>query len=136
VAPLPDAAEQQRHRPIEGTGHPTDHKLRGVAGADLRPQQGPRAINAGQPRLTSKSPYFDDELVGVAVAFRGDENVHSHIVGVHPRWQGNGLGHRIKRHQGEWALAQGLKAIRGPSIRSSAVTPTSTLDCKAERLVL
>jgi predicted GNAT superfamily acetyltransferase len=28
--------------------------------------------------------YIDEELVGAGVAFRGDDHVHSHIVGVLP----------------------------------------------------
>jgi hypothetical protein len=42
-----EVAERQRHRPLEGAGHPTDHELCGTAGMDLRPQLGPRAIEAG-----------------------------------------------------------------------------------------
>lgn len=67
--------------------------------------------------------YLDGELVGVAVAWRGVDHLHSHIVGVHPRWQGVGLGYKIKRHEGEWALAQGFTTIRwtfDPLVRGNA----------------
>jgi predicted GNAT superfamily acetyltransferase len=67
--------------------------------------------------------YLGGEMVGMAIAFRGRDHVHSHIVGVHPGWQGSGVGYQIKRHQGEWARAEGLPAVRwtfDPLVRGNA----------------
>jgi len=53
--------------------------------------------------------------VAAAVAFRGadDEGVHlhSHIVGVRPDFQGNGIGFALKQDQRAWALAAGIPRL-------------------------
>lgn len=35
----------------------------------------------------------------------------SHSMGVHPQWQGRGVGYRLKCTQREWALRQGLELV-------------------------
>jgi predicted GNAT superfamily acetyltransferase len=53
--------------------------------------------------------YAGDELVGASVAFfaaPAARSMHSHITGVLPAWQSQGLGRVLKQHQREWALAR------------------------------
>lgn len=52
-------------------------------------------------------------MVGLAVAFRASGDVlWSHMTGVHPAYQGRGIGWCLKRIQREWALANGCAEIR------------------------
>lgn len=61
----------------------------------------------------------EGEMVGILFGFpgKGDTTwgadwMHcSHIVGVLPHWQGQGIGYRLKLAQREWVLRQGLKLI-------------------------
>lgn len=65
----------------------------------------------------------EDEMVGAAVAVRGREHIHSHIVGIHPKQQGNGLGYLLKQDEAEWARSQGYQRIRwtyDPLVRRNA----------------
>jgi predicted GNAT superfamily acetyltransferase len=62
-------------------------------------------------------------MVGAAVAIRGPEHLHSHIVGVLPEHQGHGLGYRLKKHEADWAQEQRFKRIRwtyDPLVRRNA----------------
>lgn len=71
---------------------------------------------------------FDDgHMIGVSFGVlarhRGDACLHSHITGVVPRLQNEGLGRRLKRHQYEWARDNGLAAITwtfDPLVRRNA----------------
>jgi predicted GNAT superfamily acetyltransferase len=59
--------------------------------------------------------YDGDVLIGVLVALPAQDNnewiLWSHMTGVHPRYQGRGIGVALKRFQREWALAQGYRRI-------------------------
>lgn len=49
---------------------------------------------------------------------------HSHRLGVHPDWQGQGLGLRLKLYQKDWCLARGISRVRwtyDPIRRANAV---------------
>jgi predicted GNAT superfamily acetyltransferase len=53
--------------------------------------------------------YDGDRMVGASVAFfaaPGTRSMHSHITGVLPDHQSQGLGRVLKQHQREWALAR------------------------------
>ncbi|MBB5872920.1 putative GNAT superfamily acetyltransferase [Allocatelliglobosispora scoriae] len=68
--------------------------------------------------------YAGDLLVGVAVAFRGDGHLHSHVAGVLPGHQGGGVGHALKQHQRGWSLRHGIDRVAwtfDPLIRRNAV---------------
>src|SRR6516225_7668648 len=56
--------------------------------------------------------YLDGKMVGFAFGFLGQSGEltfhFSHMLGVHPDYQGRGIGEALKRQQREIALAQGL----------------------------
>ena len=75
--------------------------------------------------------FMGDEMVGAAIAWRGRGHIHSHMVGVHPKCQGLGLGYRLKQHESAWAREQGLPVIRwtfDPLVRRNAHFNLSKLD--------
>lgn len=45
-------------------------------------------------------------------ATRDPKAQHSHRLGVHPDWQGQGLGLRMKLYQKDWCLARGITQVR------------------------
>jgi predicted GNAT superfamily acetyltransferase len=58
--------------------------------------------------------YEGDLMVGASVAFfaaPAERSMHSHITGVLPQHQQQGLGRVLKQHQREWALARGVGHI-------------------------
>jgi predicted GNAT superfamily acetyltransferase len=69
--------------------------------------------------------YRFGHLVGASVAFvwgSGDK-LHSHITGVIPEAQGQGVGYALKLHQKEWAARRGLTAVTwtfDPLVRRNA----------------
>lgn len=69
---------------------------------------------------------FDDEqMVGMAVATSMQQNGHlwSHMAGVLPAYQGQGIGYQIKQVQKEWALAHHYTTIHwsfDPAMRRNA----------------
>ena len=86
-------------------------------------------VNASTLRAWSMSDnyvvgvYLGDELVGGAVAFRGDKHIHSHLMGVLPDLQGRGLGGMLKEHQLRWARQRDFHTIRwtfDPLVRRNA----------------
>ncbi len=56
-----------------------------------------------------------DQMVGFAFAFPAREGgrwfLWSHIAGVHPDFQGQGIGFRLKQMQRAWALANGYEVM-------------------------
>ena len=70
------------------------------------------AIHAGGSVIGAA---LEGRLVGFCFAFvakRGDELwLWSHMTGVHPDFQGQGIGFKLKQAQREWALAQGYRVI-------------------------
>jgi predicted GNAT superfamily acetyltransferase len=86
-------------------------------------------VNASTLRAWSMSDnyvvgaYLDGELVGGAVAFRGDKHIHSHLMGVLPGLQGRGFGGMLKEHQLRWARQRDFHTIRwtfDPLVRRNA----------------
>lgn len=58
--------------------------------------------------------YDDGRLVGASVAFFGPpaaRTMHSHVTGVLPGYQSQGLGRVLKQHQREWAFAREVGRI-------------------------
>ena len=58
--------------------------------------------------------YDGERMVGASVAFfaaPATRSMHSHITGVLPDHQSQGLGRMLKRHQQEWALARDVGHI-------------------------
>lgn len=56
-----------------------------------------------------------NKLVGFSVGLPAKRNNHwilwSHVTGVHPKYQGKGIGYNLKQHQKKWALANGYTII-------------------------
>lgn len=66
-----------------------------------------------------------EQMVGMSVAFamRERHQVWSHMTGVHPDYQGQGIGYQLKQIQREWALAQGYTHMHwtfDPAMRRNA----------------
>lgn len=58
--------------------------------------------------------FAGDRMVGASAAFFAEpaaRSMHSHITGVLPEYQSQGLGRRLKQHQREWALERGVGHI-------------------------
>ncbi len=58
--------------------------------------------------------YDGDRMIGASVAFFAEpaaRSMHSHITGVLPGSQSQGLGRVLKQHQREWALTHGVGHI-------------------------
>jgi predicted GNAT superfamily acetyltransferase/predicted GIY-YIG superfamily endonuclease len=60
--------------------------------------------------------YNSDDLIGMAFAFpifkSGKRILWSHMTGVHPDHQGQGVGFALKQYQRTWALEHGISEIR------------------------
>jgi predicted GNAT superfamily acetyltransferase len=58
--------------------------------------------------------YEGDRMIGASIAFFAPpaaRSMHSHITGVLPRLQSQGLGRLLKQHQREWAFARDVGRI-------------------------
>ena len=58
--------------------------------------------------------YDGDRVVGASVAFfsaPGERSMHSHVTGVLPQYQHQGLGRVLKHHQRAWAFAREVGTI-------------------------
>lgn len=58
--------------------------------------------------------FEEGRLIGASVAFfaaPAERSMHSHITGILPGHQRQGLGRRLKQHQREWALRRGVGHI-------------------------
>jgi predicted GNAT superfamily acetyltransferase len=58
--------------------------------------------------------FAGEHMVGASAAFFAEpaaRSMHSHITGVLPEYQSQGLGRRLKQHQREWALQRGVGHI-------------------------
>lgn len=57
----------------------------------------------------------DGSVIGAALAFRAVDGeggyLHSHLAGVHPSHNGEGVGYAVKLHQRAWALENGLMRV-------------------------
>lgn len=69
---------------------------------------------------------FDgDEMIGLAVAAptKYPGRLWSHMAGIHPDYQGQGIGYQIKQVQREWAIENGYTEMRwtfDPAMRQNA----------------
>lgn len=68
---------------------------------------------------------YPQKMIGMAVAFpmREGHQVWSHMTGVHPDYQGQGIGYQLKQVQREWALEAGYTEMRwtfDPAMRRNA----------------
>ena len=81
-------------------------------------------------------------LVGASVGFAAvgeRKELHSHITGVLPSWQGSGIGTALKLHQRAWALARGIDVISwtfDPLVRRNAVFNLRRLGAVVERYLV
>lgn len=59
--------------------------------------------------------YDDTRMVGMLLSLPGQDGdgwlLWSHMTGVHPAYQGRGIGLALKRYQREWALEHGYRKI-------------------------
>ncbi len=58
--------------------------------------------------------WVDDRMIGASVAFfhaPAERAMHSHVTGILPHSQRQGLGRALKAHQREWALERGVGHI-------------------------
>ena len=81
---------------------------------------------------------LDDRLVAASVAFLGFVDgewlLHSHITGVDPGCQGQGLGERLKKHQQGWCTERGVAAVTwtfDPLVRRNGRFNLTTLGADA-----
>jgi predicted GNAT superfamily acetyltransferase len=102
--PLSDMADFERMVDLE-------MHIWGVHPRDAVPANMLRAL-AGHGGLVLGA--FDGEtMVGLLVSFRASADaLWSHMTGVHPAYQGRGIGWELKRIQREWALTHGITEIR------------------------
>jgi len=80
--------------------------------------------------------FADDLMIGFVFGFptRDPKAQHSHRLGVHPDWQGRGLGLRMKLYQKHWCLARGITEVRwtyDPIRRANAVLNIARLGATA-----
>lgn len=102
--PLADMADFERMVDLEIL-------IWGVNPRDALPANMLRALSAHGGLVLGA--FDSDLLVGLLVAFRAAEKVlWSHMTGVHPAYQGRGIGVALKRMQRVWALANGCDEIR------------------------
>ena len=70
------------------------------------------ALNGGQVL----GAWAGQEMIGMSVALpawrEGERILWSHMAGVHPNWQGRGVGTALKRRQYELAAAAGYRSVR------------------------
>ena len=77
----------------------------------------------------------DDELVAAAVAWRGDQELHSHVLGVAPTARGLGIGAAVKLHQRAWAAERAIPTITwtyDPLVRANGWLNLVRLGARAE----
>jgi predicted GNAT superfamily acetyltransferase len=102
--PLADMADFERMVDLEIA-------IWGVSPRDAVPANLLRALSSHGGLVLGA--YDNDQLVGLTVAFRASsEMLWSHMTGVHPAYQGRGIGLGLKRVQREWALGNGCAEIR------------------------
>ena len=84
---------------------PTDRNLVGVAILRALSHSGNYVVGA----------YDGSKLVGALIGFLGrhddDQQLHSHILGVHPDIRDRSIGFALKEHQRAWSLARGITTV-------------------------
>ena len=88
---------------------------------------GAHAVDRSDPLAPSRPSRPGDaagRMVGASFGFHGsDGHLHSHVTGIHPDWQGLGLGRILKLHQRAWCLERGVETITwtfDPLVRRNA----------------
>lgn len=96
---------------------PTDRNLVGVAILRALSHSGNYVVGA----------YDGSQLVGALVGFLGrndgEQQLHSHILGVHSDIRGRSVGFALKEHQRGWSLAHGITTVAwtfDPLVRRNA----------------
>ncbi len=96
---------------------PTDRNLVGVAILRALSHSGNYVVGA----------YDGSQLVGALVGFLGrhedEQQLHSHILGVHPDIRDRSVGFALKEHQRSWSLARGITTVAwtfDPLVRRNA----------------
>ncbi|HEX6208605.1 MAG TPA: GNAT family N-acetyltransferase, partial [Actinomycetota bacterium] len=84
--------------------------------------------------------FLDDRMVGAQVAFLGRDDgellLHSHVTGVEPTLQHEGIGSALKWAQRDWALERGIELITwtfDPMISRNAYLNLRKLGASARR---
>lgn len=78
------------------------------------------------------------EMIGCGVGFftaPQEHRLHSHIVGIVPRFAGRGLGTAVKQHQRDWCRVRGITSISwtfDPGIARNAYVNFTKLGTRAE----
>lgn len=116
--PENDSSAEHRHhvRPLDTVDevHTASQLLAEVWGGD-RSGMPPNLLRAlAHSGNYAVGLYDADCMVGASVAFfaaPAARSMHSHITGVLPGHQSQGLGRVLKQHQREWALARGVGHI-------------------------
>ncbi|MYR06673.1 GNAT family N-acetyltransferase [Gordonia sp. SID5947] len=106
---------------IRELSSPTDlQQLTHVFDDVWHPDPGNRPVSVDMLRALSHAgnyvagAYVGDRLAGGSVGFFSapvGRSLHSHITGVSRIGRGHNVGHALKMHQREWALARGLQTI-------------------------
>ena len=96
---------------------PTDRNLVGVAILRALSHSGNYVVGA----------YDGPDLVGALIGFLGrhddEQQLHSHILGVHPDIRDRSVGFALKEHQRAWSLARGITTVAwtfDPLVRRNA----------------
>ena len=96
---------------------PDDRTLMGVALLRALSHSGNYVVGA----------YDGSQLVGALVGFlgrlEGEEQLHSHILGVHPDVRDRSVGFALKEHQRAWSLTRGITTVAwtfDPLVRRNA----------------
>ncbi len=89
-----------------------------------RPSGSSRPSGPSRPARPSRPGDAGGAMVGASFGFHGsDGHLHSHVTGIHPDWQGRGLGRILKLHQRAWCLERGVETITwtfDPLVRRNA----------------
>ena len=99
---------------------------RAVWGADDPPDNSDMLLAIQHEGGLVAGAFDGGRMVAFLFGFPTSESAaqHSHRLGVHPDWQGQGLGLRMKLYQKEWCLARGITQVRwtyDPARRANAV---------------
>ncbi|MFA8385068.1 MAG: GNAT family N-acetyltransferase [Pelagibaca sp.] len=99
---------------------------RSVWGADDPPDNSDMLLAIQHEGGLVAGAFDNDRMVAFLFGFPTSDPAaqHSHRLGVHPDWQGQGLGLRMKLYQKDWCLARGITCVRwtyDPARRANAV---------------
>ena len=110
---------------------------RAVWGADDPPDNSDMLLAIQHEGGLVAGAFDGGRMVAFLFAFPTSDSAaqHSHRLGVHPDWQGQGLGLRMKLYQKEWCLVRGITRVRwtyDPARRANAVLNIHRLGATAQ----